>query len=64
VDRQRGIDVPSADGRESWEERGSTGGEPRALTAASTEGLNAALLDGTVSRSTEGGRSWEKVITP
>jgi photosystem II stability/assembly factor-like uncharacterized protein len=56
--------VPSADGGESWEELGSTGGEPRALTAASTEELYAALLAGTVSRSTDGGRSWEKVITP
>jgi hypothetical protein len=46
--------------RVSW----AVGGEPRPLTAASTEGLNTALLDGTVSRSTDGGRSWEKAITP
>jgi len=41
-----------------------SGPRTAALTAVSTEALYAALLDGTVSRSTDGGRSWEKVITP
>ena len=54
----------SADAGETWEERGSTGGEPRELTAASAEELYAALLDGTVSRSADGGETWEKLITP
>ena len=54
----------SADGGETWEERGSTGGEPRELTAASADELYAALLDGTVSRSADGGETWEKLITP
>ena len=54
----------SADGGETWEERGSTGGEPRELTAASAEELYAALLDGTVSRSADGGATWEHLLTP
>ena len=54
----------SADGGETWEERGSTGGEPRELTAASADELYAALLDGTVSRSADGGATWEQLITP
>jgi len=47
-----------------WEERGGTGGEPRELTAASADELYAALLEGTVSRSADGGASWEKLLTP
>lgn len=54
----------SADGGETWKERGSTGGEPRELTAADAEELYAALLDGTVTRSADGGETWEKVLTP
>jgi len=54
----------SADGGQTWEERGSTGGEPRELTAASADELYAALLDGTVLRSPDGGETWEKLITP
>ena len=54
----------SADGGETWEERGSTGGEPRELTAAGAEELYAALLDGTVSRSADGGATWEHLLTP
>ncbi len=54
----------SADGGETWEERGSTGGEPRELTAASAEELYAALLDGTVARSADGGETWEQLLTP
>ena len=54
----------SADGGETWKERGSTGGEPRELTATSAEELYAALLDGTVSRSTDGGKTWEELLTP
>jgi hypothetical protein len=54
----------SADGGETWEERGSTGGEPRELTAATADELYAALLDGTVSRSADGGATWTAVLTP
>jgi hypothetical protein len=54
----------SADGGASWEERGSTGGEPRGLEAASADELYAAQLDGTVSRSSDGGRTWEDLLTP
>ena len=54
----------SADGGRSWEERGSTGGEPRALSAVSADELYAALLDGTVTRSADGGRTWETLLKP
>ena len=54
----------SADGGKSWKERGSTGGEPRELTAAGADELYAALLDGTVTRSSDGGRTWEAMLTP
>jgi hypothetical protein len=55
----------SRNGGTSWEEIGSTGGEPQALVAADADTLYAALLDGTVKRSEDGGRSWsEHVATP
>jgi hypothetical protein len=54
----------SADGGESWEGRGSTGGEPQALTVDADGALYAATLDGKVQRSTDGGRSWGPLVTP
>jgi hypothetical protein len=54
----------SADGGRSWEDRGSTGGEPEALAAAGQERLYAALADGTVKRSDDGGRTWRAVLAP
>jgi hypothetical protein len=48
----------SSDGGESWEDRGSTGGEPHALAVADDGTLYAALLDGTVKRSDDGGETF------
>ena len=54
----------SADGGESWRSRGSTGGEPQALSADGPA-LHAALLDGSVQASSDGGRRWtERVAAP
>lgn len=47
----------SADGGTKWEKRGSTGGEPQAL-AVEDGVLYAALLDGSIRESRDGGRSW------
>ena len=54
----------SSDGGETWEDVGSTGGEPRGLFAASAEELYAVLLDGTVKQSTDGGATWTDRVTP
>jgi hypothetical protein len=50
----------STDGGETWEERGTTGGEPQAMTVDG-ETLYVALIDGTVKRSTDGGQSFTDV---
>ena len=47
----------SADGGTRWEEVGTTGGEPQALAVADGV-LYAALLDGSIHESRDGGRSW------
>jgi photosystem II stability/assembly factor-like uncharacterized protein len=52
------------DGGAGWEEVGSTGGEPQALVAADPMTLYAALIDGTVKRSGDGGRTWTDHVTP
>jgi hypothetical protein len=52
----------SADGGETWEDRGDAGGEPQALAPDGEGGLYAASLDGTVKRSSDGGASWEVVV--
>ena len=54
----------SGDGGATWEEVGSTGGEPRALFAVSPDQLYAVLLDGTVKQSTDGGATWSDRVTP
>jgi hypothetical protein len=48
----------STDGGESWEDRGSTGGEPHALAVAGDGTLYAALLDGAVKVSDDGGQTF------
>jgi photosystem II stability/assembly factor-like uncharacterized protein len=54
----------SRNGGEKWEEVGSTGGEPQALVAADPKTLYTLLLDGTVKRSTDAGRTWTDYVTP
>ena len=52
----------SRDGGTRWAELSSTGGEPRALAAADRDRLYAALLDGTVQRTGDGGRTWDVLL--
>ena len=56
VDGQ-GRTLASEDGGGSFDPRGEIGGEPAAFDSAGDE-LYAALHDGTVKRSTDGGRTW------
>jgi photosystem II stability/assembly factor-like uncharacterized protein len=53
----------SDDGGETWEDVGSTGGEPRALHAKSDQELYAVLLEGTVKQSRDGGATWTDRVT-
>jgi len=54
----------SSDGGETWQDRGSTGGEPQALTVDDAGALYAATLDGKVQKSEDGGKSWTALVTP
>jgi BNR/Asp-box repeat len=48
----------SSDGGESWQERGSTGGEPHAMTVEEDGTIYVALLDGTLKVSDDGGETF------
>jgi len=48
----------STDGGESWEDRGSTGGEPQAMTVGEDGTVYVALIDGTLKVSDDGGRTF------
>ena len=53
----------SADGGETWEDRGSADGdEPQAITADQGGELYAAFIDGTVVASGDGGRTWTEFL--
>ena len=54
----------SEDGGETWQDRGSTGGEPQALTVDQAGALYMAAFDGTVKKSEDGGKSWTDLVTP
>jgi photosystem II stability/assembly factor-like uncharacterized protein len=54
----------SKDGGETWEDRGSTGGEPQALAVDDAGALYAATLDGKVQKSEDGGKTWTALVTP
>lgn len=57
--------VLSSDGRGGrWRSVGHVGGEPSAVTAEGATELYVALHDGTVKRSTDGGRSWRLRSAP
>ena len=48
----------STDGGETWEDRGSTGGEPQAMTVAEDGTVYVALIDGTIKKSDDGGQTF------
>jgi hypothetical protein len=48
----------SADGGERWEDRGSTGGEPQAMTVGEDGKVYVALIDGMLKVSEDGGRTF------
>ena len=52
----------STDGGMRWEDRGSTGGEPQAMTVADDGTLYVALIDGTLKVSDDGGRTFTDQI--
>jgi hypothetical protein len=54
----------SKDGGDRFERRGSLGGQPAALLGQSADDLYAALHDGTILRSTDGGATWAIRSTP
>jgi hypothetical protein len=54
----------SADGGETWKDRGNTGGEPQALSVDDAGALYAATLDGKVQKSEDGGKTWTALVTP
>ena len=54
----------SSDGGKTWEDRGTTGGEPQDMFATSADHLLVALIDGSVNESDDGGRTWTDLVTP
>ena len=54
----------SADGGETWQDRGNTGGEPQALAVDDAGALYAATLDGKIQKSEDGGKTWTALVTP
>jgi hypothetical protein len=54
----------STNGGSRFERRGSIGGQPAALLGQGAEELYAALHDGTIKRSTDGGTTWTVRSTP
>ena len=50
--------VVSDDGGNRWRPRGSIGGQPAAFTAVDERTLYAALADGTIMGSSDGGAAW------
>jgi photosystem II stability/assembly factor-like uncharacterized protein len=54
----------SGDGGQTWQDRGSTGGESQAMFADTADHLLVALIDGSVKESDDGGRTWTDLVTP
>jgi photosystem II stability/assembly factor-like uncharacterized protein len=54
----------STDGGKTWQDRGSTGGEPQALAVDDAGALYLATLDGKVQKSEDGGKTWTALVTP
>lgn len=59
-----GAVLRSANAGERWMEVGNIGGEPAAFVAQSNDELYAALHDGSIKHSKNGGRSWSLRSTP
>ena len=53
----------SSDGGETWEDRGSTGGEPQAMTVGGDGRVYVALIDGTLKVSDDGGGTFTDQIS-
>ena len=53
-----------SDAGRSWEAAGSLGGEPAAFEAAAPDELYAALHDGPIKRSDDGGKTWSVRARP
>ena len=52
----------SGDGGETWQDKGSTGGEPQALSVDAEGTLFAAARNGTVQRSDDDGATWRVIV--
>jgi len=63
IDAKGGVQV-SENGGQRWSKVGEIGGQPAALAAENAERLYAALHDGTVVESTDGGGSWGARSSP
>jgi hypothetical protein len=63
IDANGGVQV-SENGGQRWSKVGEIGGQPAALAAENADRLYAALHDGTVVESTDGGSSWEVRASP
>jgi hypothetical protein len=54
----------SSDGGRTWQDRGTTRGEPQALLSDAPDHVYAVLIDGTVKESQDGGATWSDRVTP
>ena len=54
----------SDEGGEDWQPAGELDGEPWALTPVGDRGLYAALSDGTIEQSRDGGETWTTRFSP
>ncbi|MGI8660889.1 MAG: F510_1955 family glycosylhydrolase [Thermoleophilaceae bacterium] len=61
---ERGVVAVSATGGRSWQATGSLGGAPAAFESAGSRRLVAALHDGTVKESRNGGMTWQVRFRP
>jgi hypothetical protein len=52
----------STDGGETWEDRGTTGGEPQAMTVDDDGTVYVALIDGTLKVSRDGGKTFTEQV--
>ena len=52
----------SADGGQKWEDRGTTGGEPQAITVDDDGKIYVALIDGTLTVSSDGGKTFSEQL--